>query len=135
MLNQPLFDKLSALKLTGMHEGLREQTENPQYRKLTFEERFGLLLDREWDLRQARKLTRRLRTARFRESSAVMEDLEISARRGLDRKQILYLGEGKWLRENLNTVITGPTGAGKTYLACALGHAACRNGFSVRYFP
>jgi DNA replication protein DnaC len=134
MLNQPIVDKLSALKLSGMQEGLREQMENLQYKKLSFEERFGLLLDREWDLRQTRKLQRRMRMARFREQ-AVMENLEISAKRGLDRKQVLYLAEGKWIHEKLNTIITGPTGAGKTYLACALGNAACRNGYSVRYFP
>ena len=134
MLNQPIVDKLSALKLKGMQDALREQMENQQYRKLSFEERFGLLLDREWDLRQTRKLQRRLRMARFREQ-AVMEDLEISAKRGLERKQVLYLAEGQWIRERLNTIITGPTGAGKTYLACALGNAACRNGYAVRYFP
>ena len=126
-------DKLFALKLSGMLEGLREQMESPQYKRLSFDERFGLLLDREWDLRQNRKLHRRMRQARFRES-AVMEDLEISAKRGLDRQQVLYLSECKWIREKLNTVITGPTGAGKTYLACALGNAACRNGLTVRYF-
>ncbi|MGB2906058.1 MAG: IS21-like element helper ATPase IstB [Candidatus Aminicenantaceae bacterium] len=134
MLNQPIVDKLSVLKLSGMLDGLREQMENQQYRKLSFEERFGLLLDREWDLRQTRKLARRLRMARFREQAA-MEDLKISANRGLERKQVLYLAEGKWIREKLNTIITGPTGAGKTYLACALGNAACRNGYSVHYFP
>jgi DNA replication protein DnaC len=126
-------DKLFALKLSGMLEGLREQMEGPQYKKLSFDERFGLLLDREWDLRQRRKLHRRMRMARFRET-AVMEDLDISAKRGLDRKQVLYLAESKWIREKLNMIITGPTGAGKTYLACALGNASCRNGFSVRYF-
>jgi len=134
MLNQPIMDKLSVLKLSGMLDGLREQMENSQYKKLSFEERFGLLLDREWDLRQTRKLQRRMRMARFREQ-AVMEDLEISAKRGLDRKQVLYLAEGQWIHERLNTIITGPTGAGKTYLSCALGNAACRNGYSVRYFP
>ncbi len=134
MLNQPIMDKLSALKLSGMQSGLQEQMESSQYQKLSFEERFGLLLDREWDLRQQRKLQRRMRMARFREQ-AVMEDLEISTKRGLERKQVLYLAEGLWIREKLNTIITGPTGAGKTYLACALGNAACRRGFSVRYFP
>jgi len=133
MLHQPIVDKLSALKLSGMLEGLRGQMESPQYKKLSFDERFGLLLDREWDLRQSRKLQRRLRMARFREL-AVMEDLDISAKRGLDRKQVLYLAEGKWIGEKLNMIITGPTGAGKTYLACALGNAGCRNGYSVRFF-
>ncbi len=133
MLHQPIMDKLFALKLNGMLEGLREQMESPQYRKLSFDERFGLLLDREWDLRQKRKLHRRMRVARFREQAAI-EDLEISAKRGLDRKQVLYMAECNWIREKLNTLITGPTGAGKTYLACALGNAACRNGLTVRYF-
>lgn len=133
MLHQPIMNKLFALKLSGMLEGLREQMEGSQYKKLSFDERFGLLLDREWDLRQNRKLHRRMRMARFREK-AVIEDLDISAKRGLDRKQVLYLAEGKWINEKLNMVITGPTGAGKTYLACALGNAACRNGYSVRYF-
>jgi DNA replication protein DnaC len=134
MLNQPIMDKLCVLKLSGMQDGLREQMENSQYKKLSFEERFGLLLDREWDLRQTRKLQRRMRMARFREQ-AVMENLEISVKRGLDRKQVLYLAEGKWIHEKLNAIITGPTGAGKTYLSCALGNGACRNGYSVRYFP
>ena len=133
MLHQPIMDKLFALKLGGMLEGLREQMEGSQYKKLSFDERFGLLLDREWDLRQSRKLHRRMRMAKFRET-AVIEDLDISAKRGLDRKQVLYLAEGKWINEKLNMVITGPTGAGKTYLGCALGNAACRNGYSVRYF-
>ena len=133
MLHQPTMDKLFALKLGGMLEGLREQTEGSQYKTLSFDERFGLLLDREWDLRQSRKLHRRMRMAKFRET-AVIEDLDISAKRGLDRKQVLYLAEGKWINEKLNIVITGPTGAGKTYLASALGNAACRNGYSVRYF-
>jgi len=133
MLKQPIMDKMAAMKLYGMLEGLREQMESTQYNKLSFEERIGLLLDREWNLRQTRKLKSRVRLARFREP-AVMEDLEISKKRGLDRSQVLYLAEGEWLREKLNTIITGPTGAGKTYLACALGNAACRQGFKVRYF-
>jgi len=133
MLNQPIMDKLATLKLGGMQEGLREQRESPHYNKLSFEERFGFLLDREWDERQTRKLHRRMRMARFREQ-AVMEDMEISAKRGLDRKQVFYLAERTWIRNKLNTIITGPTGVGKTYLACALGNAACRKGYSVRYF-
>jgi len=126
-------DKLTNMKLWGMLEGLREQIENPQYKKLSFEERLGLLLDREWNLRQDRGLNRRLQVAKFRET-AVMEDLELSTKRGLQRSQVLYLAQQDWIREKLNVIVTGPTGAGKTYLACALGNAACRNHFSVRYF-
>ena len=133
MLRQPLMDKLTSMKLWGMLEGLREQIENPQYKKLSFEERLGLLLDREWNIRQDRGLKRRLQIARFREV-AVMEDLELSTKRGLDRSQVLYLAQEEWIRQKLNLIITGPTGAGKTYLACALGNAACRNHFSIRYF-
>jgi len=133
MLTQPLLDKLDHLKLAGMREGLREQMENPAFRSLAFDERLGLLLDREWALRQNRKQTRRMRMARFREQ-AVVEDLDFSASRGLDRSQVLALTQEDWIRRRLNVIVTGPTGAGKTYLACALGQAACRNGFSVRYF-
>jgi len=133
MLRQPLIDKVASMKLRGMLEGLQEQMENPQYKKLSFEERLGLLLDREWNLRQDRGLRRRLQVARFREE-AVMEDLELSSKRGLERTLVLYLAEDDWIRQKLNVIITGPTGAGKTYLACALGHAACRNNLSVRYF-
>jgi DNA replication protein DnaC len=133
MLVQPILDKLGSLKLAGMREGLREQMENAAYRKLSFEDRLGMLLDKEWNLRQTRKQTRRMRVARFREQ-AVIEDVDFSSFRGLDRSQVLSLAEDDWIRRHLNVIITGPTGAGKTYLACALGQAACRNGVSVRYF-
>ena len=133
MLVQPIIDKLGSMKLAGMGEGLREQMENPAYRKLSFEERLGLLLDKEWNLRQTRKQTRRMRVAHFREA-AVIEDLDFSVSRGLDRSQVLALTQEDWIRSHLNVIITGPTGAGKTYLACALGQSACRNGVSVRYF-
>jgi len=133
MLVQPILDKLGSLKLAGMGDGLREQMENPAYRKLSFEERLGLLLDKEWTLRQNRKQTRRMRVARFRET-AHLEDFDFSAARGLDRSQVLALAQEDWIHRHLNVIITGPTGAGKTYLACALGQSACRNGVSVRYF-
>jgi len=120
MLVQPILDKLGYLKLAGMGEGLREQMENPAYRKLSFEERLGLLLDKEWTLRQNRKQTRRMRVARFRET-AHLEDFDFSAARGLDRSQVLVLAQEDWIHRHLNVIITGPTGAGKTYLACALG--------------
>src|SRR4030042_6790130 len=132
MLREPLIDKLASMKLRGMLEGLREQMENPQYKKLSFEERLGLMMDREWNLRQDRGLRRRLQVARLREE-AVMEDLELSSKRSLERSLVLYLAGEEWIRQKLNAIITGPTGAGKTYLACALGHAACRNSLSVRY--
>jgi len=133
MLVSPILDKLGSLKLVGMRDGLREQMESPAYRKLSFEERLGMLLDREWSLRQTRKQMRRMRVARFREAAAI-EDLDFTVSRGLDRSQILALAQDDWIRQHLNVIITGPTGAGKTYLACALGQSACRSGVSVRYF-
>jgi len=133
MLVQPILDKLGTLKLAGMQEGLRQQMENGAFRKFSFEERLGMLLDKEWTLRQTRKQTRRLRVAHFREA-ATIEDFDFADSRGLDRSQVLALAEDDWIRQHLNLIITGPTGAGKTFLACALGHSACRNGASVRYF-
>jgi len=93
MLHQPILDKLSSLKLSGMLDGLREQMENGQYRKLSFEERFGLLLDREWNLRQQRKQKRRIRVVRFRESAVI-----------LDRGEVLHLAQEEWIREKLEMV-------------------------------
>ena len=114
MLVQPIIDKLGSLKLAGIGEGLREQMENPAYRKLSFEERLGLLLDKEWNLRQTRKQTRRMRVAHFREA-AVIEDLDFSVSRGLDRSQVLALTQEDWIRSHLNVIITGPTLIGRCW--------------------
>ena len=132
MLTQPLLDKLSALRLAGFREALLEQREQPHYAELPFEERLALLVDREWTRRENNRLHRRLKAARFHESACV-EDLDLSPSRGLDRRQILELAECQWVQYHLNVIVLGPTGAGKTYLACALGQAACRHDFSVRY--
>lgn len=123
MLREPLMNKLTSMKLWGMLEGLREQIENPQYKELSFEERLGLLLDREWNLRQDRGLKRRLQIARFREA-AVMEDLKLSTKRGLDRSQVLYLAQEDWIRQKLNVIITGPTGAGKILFSLRFRHCS-----------
>ena len=132
MLHQPLLDKLSALRLSGLRKGLEEQAQSTQYAALSFEERLGLLVDREWVRRETVRLTRGLRLARFQQTACV-EDLDLSASRGLDRRLVLELAQGEWIRNSLNVFVLGPTGAGKTYLACALGQAACRVGVSVRY--
>jgi len=132
MLFQPLIEKLRDMRLYGMVSGMEEQAQNAEYKKLSFEERLGLLVDREWSIRQDKKLKRRIKNARFKDK-AYIEDLEFSSQRGLDRSQILYLAQGQWISKHLNIIITGPTGTGKTYLACALGHAACRHGFTVLY--
>jgi DNA replication protein DnaC len=132
MLMQPTFEKLSDMRLPGLRRALEEQLANPQYAELSFEERFSLLVDQEWTRRQDVRLKRRLKQARFRQP-ATIEDLDCSAKRGLERRQVLQLATGEWIVQHLNLVVSGPTGVGKTYAACALGRAACKAGFSVRY--
>jgi len=132
MLIQPLLDKLTQLRLPGIRAGLEMQLQNPQYAELSFEDRLGLLVDLECTRRADNSLRRRIKTARFT-LPATIEDLDISPARGLERSLILELAQGEWIRRHLNILVLGPTGAGKSYMACALGHAACRQGFSVRY--
>ena len=132
MLIQPLLDKLTQLRLPGIRAGLEMQLQNPQYAELSFEDRLGLLVDLECTRRADNSLRRRIKTARFT-LPATIEDLDISPARGLERSLILELAQGEWIRLHLNILVLGPTGAGKSYMACALGHAACRQGFSVRY--
>jgi DNA replication protein DnaC len=132
MLKQPLFDKLTRLRLPGFREGLREQWENPHYAELTFEERLGMLVDLECTRRDNSSRERRARAARFALHASI-EDLDLSPARGLERSFILELAQGEWIRRHLNILVLGPTGAGKSFLTCALGQAACRHGFSVRY--
>jgi DNA replication protein DnaC len=133
MLDQPLFDKLVQLRLGGMKEALKEQMSSTKYDDLSFEERLGLLIDYEVIQRENRRLNRRMKSARFRETGRIA-DLDMSARRGIDKRQILSLAQCIWIKEHLNIIITGATGVGKTYLASALGYCACEKGFSVRYY-
>ena len=132
MLTQPLLDKLTKLGLSGFRNALEEQLQSPHYAELSFEERLGLLVDIETTRRANNCLRRRVRAARF-PLSATMEDLDLSAKRGLKRGQVLQLAQSEWVSHHLNLLILGATGAGKTYLACALGRAACQAGFKVRY--
>jgi DNA replication protein DnaC len=132
MLAQPLLEKLSALRLHGLREALEEQMQSSHYAELAFEERLGLLVDREWVRRENSRIQRSRKAARFHLSAAV-EDLDLAPSRGLERPLVLELAQAQWVRQHLNVLVLGPTGAGKTYLACALGEAACRQGVSVRY--
>ena len=132
MLHHPTVDKLAELRLTGMRQGLLDQQALPDIDRLSFEERLGLLLDREASFRDERRLAYRLRNARLRQS-AVVEDLDRRHPRGLDLALMNRLAEGQWIKKRLNLLITGPTGTGKTWIACALGNKACRDGFSVQY--
>jgi DNA replication protein DnaC len=133
MLIQPLLNKLVTLKLSGMKEALSDQLNSPHYGDCSFEERLALLVDHELTLREERRLKRRLKHARFSEK-AVLADVDMNASRGLDRSLLLSLSQGDWIRQHLNIIITGATGVGKTYLASALGHSACEQDFSVRYY-
>src|SRR6056297_2661225 len=117
MLNHPTEDKLRELKLTGMLKALQEQRLTDSAESLTFEERLGLLVDREQTERDNRRLATRLRAARLRQSACVA-DLDWKAARGLDRDLVLSLAAGRYLNKAHNILITGPTGVGKSYLAC-----------------
>lgn len=132
MLNQPTLTKLRALKLTGMANALQQQLEQP-LSDLDFESRLGLLVDEEWTIRENRKLSRRLNQAKLQQSACV-EDIDYSKPRGLIKAKVLELTRSQWLSQHLNLLITGPTGCGKTYLACALAHRVCLDGFTTRYY-
>lgn len=132
MLNHPTLDKLHELRLTGMARAWREQLQSTEYDSLSFDERFAFLVEREYEERNNRRLKMRLAKARLRLQAAV-EDIDYRTSRGLDKRLVLALAGCGWVRESQNCIITGPTGAGKTYLACALGNKACREGFSVHY--
>jgi DNA replication protein DnaC len=133
MLIHPTLDKLQTLKLAGMQRALIEQMDMPDHDALTFDERFGMLVDAEYTERENRRLKTRLKRARLRHA-ATIEDIDYRHPRGLDKSLMLSLAAGDWIRQRHNVIITGPTGAGKSYLACALGHKACRDGYRVLYF-
>ena len=132
MLTHPTLDKLESLRLHGMIQALKQQWQQPEISELSFEQRLGLLVDRETDLRQTRQMQARLRKAKLRQN-AVVEDVDFKQPRGLDRSQVLQLATCQWIKQKQNLLITGPTGVGKSYLACALSHTACREGYSVLY--
>lgn len=133
MLIQPTLDTLNRLKLLGMAAALSEQMTHGAAQGLAFEERLGFLLDREELHRENRRMTRLLQLAQLKERGAVLEDLDYRSRNGLDRSQLASLASCDWIRSNQSVLIQGATGCGKTYLACALAHQACRQGFSALY--
>lgn len=132
MLNNPTCDQLRELRLAGMLAAYEAQLADGACDGLSFDERLGLLVDREYNERQNRRLKTRLREARLRLDAAV-EDIDYRHPRGLDKRLLLGLADCQWIRQRQNLIITGPTGAGKTYLACALANQACRQGFTVQY--
>jgi len=132
MLTQATLDKMQAMKMADLAEAFGQQLRSSDYAELSFEERVGLMIDCEWTAREQRKLSRRLRAAKLR-YPASLEDVDFKAPRELKRQQVLSLGSCSWIQERHNLVLTGPTGIGKSYLACAFVERACRKGFNAYY--
>ena len=133
MLTHPTLDKLEKLRFGGMLRALRQQLETPDIDQMTFMERLGLLVDHEMSERESRKLTNRLRRASLRQQASI-EDIDYRKSRGLSRSVIHSLATCDWIKRHQNVVITGPTGVGKSFIACALAHKACLEGFNARYY-
>ncbi len=132
MLLQQTLSTLKTLKLTGMVQALEEQESQAITQELAFIDRLTLLIDREVASRDTKRLTRLLQLARLKHD-ACLEDIDYRAKRGLDRSRIVALGSCDWIRRGHPLLITGPTGVGKTWLACALAHQTCRQGLTARY--
>lgn len=133
MLLSPTLEKLRQLRLTGMAKGLEEQQKVKTYHDLNFEERLGHLVDYEHNLRENRKLSSRLSRAKLKQPASI-EDLNYAHARGLDRSLIRKLSTCSWIKEHHNLVLTGLTGVGKSFIACALAHKACLEGYTSLYY-
>ncbi|MDE2645513.1 MAG: IS21-like element helper ATPase IstB [Bacteroidota bacterium] len=129
MNHHSTLEQLAPLRFHGMASALRDQLAQPDIERLSFLERLGLLLARELSDREIRSLTARLRRAKLHQNAC----MEYRASRGLDQQQMLQLASCNWIKRHLNVIITGPTGTGKSFLACALAHKACLEGFRARY--
>jgi len=132
MLTQHTLDKLHDMKLTAMADAFTEQLGQPDLGELSFEDRFAMLVDRQWTFKEDRRMTRLLRTARLRDSACI-ENIDFKTPRTLDKSLVVRLSGSDWIRKAQNAIIIGPTGVGKTYLACAIANSACRNGFTAMY--
>jgi len=133
MLMEQAIEKMNAMKLFGMRDALSEQMELSSYDSLSFEERVGMLIDREWIDRENRKLERRMKAAKLK-IGASMEDIDYRASRGLDASLMRSLADCRWVVSHSTVLVVGPTGTGKTYLSCALADQAMRKGYSALYF-
>ena len=133
MLNQPTLEKLKELKFFAMADAWEQQQKDSETGELDFDERFGLLIDREWLCRKNRSLERRLREAKLRLGNACIEGIDYPAARKLDKAVIRQLSTCAWIADHHNVIITGATGTGKTYIACAVAHQGCRDGHRCLY--
>ena len=132
MLLHPTLEKLTTMNFTGMAAALEEQTKMDGLDDISFEERLGLLLDREQAVRETRRMKTRLRKAKLRQDGCI-EDIDFRHPRGLDKSLVIKMADCQWIKGHNNLIITGPTGVGKSYLACAFAQKACREGFSALY--
>lgn len=133
MMTAVTIEKLNRLKLFGMAETLAEQLVGTIYQELSFDERFGMLVDREENYRDNRRLKNLLKGAKLRHINACLEEIDFRSPRGLSRDLFLSLAQNAWVAAKQNVIITGPTGSGKTFIACALANSACRAGMSAFY--
>ena len=133
MLPEQTMEKLHAMKLNGMADAWEEQRQQPHSSDLSFDERLALLVERQWIWKENRALATRLRYAHLKQT-ACLEDIDFRHPRGLKRAAIDQLASCEWIRHQRHCLITGPTGVGKSYLACALAHKACREGFRALYY-
>jgi DNA replication protein DnaC len=134
MLTNPTSEKLRLMRLEGMLEALEEQRRQSDMSELDFEDRLALLVERQWLWKENRALATRLKNAQLKIAGASLEDINYRHSRGLKRAHIEQLRASDWVQEHRNCIITGPTGIGKSYLACALGQQACRDGLRTRYY-
>lgn len=132
MLIQPTIENLKMLKLFGMVHALESQMQVPDHKDLSFEDRLGLIVDTELTFRESKKTKSRLKTAKLAQA-ALIEDLDVKGGRGIDKSTLASLATSDWVRLNQNVIISGATGVGKSYLACALTHKSCRDGFTAQY--
>ena len=133
MMHEHTYEKLIAMKLFGLARSFKERIERSDHQSLSKEEFLGLLIDDEWLYRENRKLTSRLKVARFKQREASIENIDYATARGLRKEQILELSQHRWIRSHHSVLIIGPSGSGKSFLAQALGHHACRSCFAVQY--
>lgn len=133
MMLETTLNKLHQMKLSGMAEALAEQNQSAMYSDLSFEERVGMLIDREMTARDNRRLANLLRAARLRYPQACPEEIDFRTPRSLSKDAVLSLLQNGWIKGKQNVIITGPTGSGKTFIACALANSVCRNGHSAYY--